>query len=311
MNGTEFWRLPGLKNHSTTVWPTEMVSCMKFAVFLMSCLLLFFLAGAFPIDDANSQLIVFKTPAFILLAGALAASLLNCCWKRRRMRSARGIGFQLTHLGMVLIMAGAFIGFVRGQRERFSIPLVKHAALNRFRGEGGKIVEFDFKITASDFVVDFYPPQYALYRAPQAEGADFEFVDKFPVPENSDVMELKEGGQVALEELRQDGTDWKPFLHLPNGYALQRLQHTPKHFEALLHLTDESGEELERKVMVNHPVDFKGWRFYLSSYDQQQRLYIVLSARRDPGRGAVIAGLWAVIIGVTLICFAKAEEARK
>ncbi len=290
-----------------------MVLRMKFTVFLMCSLLLFLLAGAFPIDKANSQLIIFKTPAFILLAAILSASLLNCCWKRRRMRSLRGIGFHLTHLGMVLIMLGAFTGFVRGKRARFAVPLVKHAALNRFQNEHGEMVEFDFKITASDFVVDFYPPQYALYRAPQSENGEFEFIDKFPLPENSNFMDLKEAGQVSVEDLRQepDSEEWRPFLHLPNGYLLQRIKDTPKHFEALLRLTDEAGAELERKVMVNHPVDFKGWRFYLSSYDQQKRLYIVLSARRDPGRNAVIAGLWAVIIGVTLICFVKAEEARK
>jgi len=216
-------------------------------------------------------------------------------------------------MGMVLIIIGAFIGFTKGQRERFSVPMVKHAALDRFHGEDGKIVEFDFTITASDFVVDFYPPQYALFRAPQAEGADYEYVDKFPISENNDTLNLKDAGTVPLDELRQGpaANSWKQIHHLPNGYALKLLQDTPKHFEALLHLAPQEGEDLERKVMVNHPVTFKGWRFYLSSYDQQMRHYIVLSARRDPGRGTVIAGLWSVIIGVSIICFAKAEKARQ
>ena len=54
---------------------------------------------------------------------------------------------------------------------------------------------------------------------------------------------------------------------------------------------------------VNHPLDFHGWRFYLMSHDTQNNEYIVITARRDPGRGCVIAGIWMIIAGVAVLCW--------
>lgn len=283
---------------------------MTVSVFILGALLLFLLAGAFPMDDNNSQLIVFKTPAFILLSAALALNLLQCCWKHRGRLSIRRLGFQLTHLGMALTMAGAFIGYMKGDRVSFSVPLVKHIALNRFHGADGNAVEFAFKITASDFVVNYYPPQYALYRPSRKEKDDYEYLGTVKVSEETDILDLKEAGKVPLHELHRE-KGWRRAYVLTNGYALRLAPATPKHFEALLHLFTEDGEEMERKVMVNHPVNFQDWRFYLSGYDKQMRRYIILSARRDPGRNIVLAGLWTVIAGVPLICFAKAGEVRE
>jgi len=58
-------------------------------------------------------------------------------------------------------------------------------------------------------------------------------------------------------------------------------------------------------VSINHPAQFKGWRFYLMSYDQMRQSYVQLSVRRDPGRNAVIAGIWLTIIGTFVLCFRR------
>ena len=39
------------------------------------------------------------------------------------------------------------------------------------------------------------------------------------------------------------------------------------------------------------------------SHDTQNNEYIVITARRDPGRGCVIAGIWMIIVGVAVLCW--------
>jgi hypothetical protein len=69
-------------------------------------------------------------------------------------------------------------------------------------------------------------------------------------------------------------------------------------------LTGESGVSKRAELRVNHPVAFGGWRFHLVSCDESGTM-AYLSARRDPGRGVVIAGIWAAIAGVAAMCWRR------
>ena len=276
----------------------------------MGALLLFLLAGAFPVDANNSQLVIFKTPAFILLAAALVISLLRCCWKKRHSLSLHKLGFHLSHLGVVLIIIGAFIGFKTGERHSLAIPLNQQIAQDRFLGADGQRIKFDFKLAASDFKATYYPPEYALYRPQQADKKTAKHLGTFTASEPQNNLELKDGRKIPLNELQLE-SGWKPTYMLPNGDMLQLSGLTPKHFEATLHFSTSDKKRCAQKIMINHPITYQGWRFYLTDYDIETQQYLILSARRDPGRKLVIPGLWAVIVGVPLICFAKAEKERK
>jgi cytochrome c biogenesis protein ResB len=91
---------------------------------------------------------------------------------------------------------------------------------------------------------------------------------------------------------------------LDDGAFLHLAGQTPSHYGVTLQISDGE-KELELPISINHPAGYKGWRFYLTSYDQRSRSYVVLSARRDPGRGTVIAGIWIVMIGTFVLCFRK------
>ncbi|MCF7849652.1 MAG: cytochrome c biogenesis protein ResB [Kiritimatiellales bacterium] len=292
---------------------------MTTSIYIFIALILFFIAGAFPVGEAEAQIIIFKTPVFILLMATLAVLILQCCWQQRRGFKLRKIGFQLTHLGAVVILVGAFLGFIVGKRTNFAIPLTKHAAADNFQTGDGGTVKFDFKLAASGFKVEFFAKQYNLYKAPATKDADYDYVDKFRIPSSGDVLDLGNYGTVKLEDLRQSmpstvqgiDPDWKQQHLLPDGSILQLVNSAPRHYEAMLHMTDKNSATTDKKLMVNHPVSYGGWRFYLMSYDQQMKRYIVVSARNDPGRNLVIAGLWMMIVGVFVICFVKAEGTRK
>ena len=80
----------------------------------------------------------------------------------------------------------------------------------------------------------------------------------------------------------------------------------PRHYEAELALTDGLGGETSRLLSVNHPVAWRGWRMTLQSYDADADRYIVVGARRDPGRALVLAGIGLLMAGIAWMCWRRA-----
>ncbi|MDD4871991.1 MAG: cytochrome c biogenesis protein ResB [Kiritimatiellae bacterium] len=216
--------------------------------FIIFVLLVFFmLSGVFPVQG-GMQVVIFHTPFFILLMASLVVSSLLCCWKKRGL-TLRKIGFQLTHLGIVVILAGAFTGFLTAKKSEFALPISGSHEIKQIpTGDGNSSYDLNFGIAVTNFQVDFY-----------------EQTDKQSSP-------------------------------------------TPKHFQASLRINTANSSTLSHELAVNHPVEHAGWRFYLMSYDTESRRYVVLSARQDPGRNIVFAGIAMLMIGTTIMCFRKNED---
>ena len=49
---------------------------------------------------------------------------------------------------------------------------------------------------------------------------------------------------------------------------------------------------------MNYPLQYGGYRFYQSGYDDKAAQYTVLQVVSDTGVGIVFAGYWALCIGV-------------
>jgi len=215
---------------------------MKAVAWLLIVIVLFMLAGVLPVNGESPE-VIFRSPVFVLLLGALAVSSLVCC-VRRGMR-VRQVGFLLTHGGVVVILAGACIGFAVGERSDFAVPVSDRHQVRELPTRDGGSIDLDFGLTVNSFNVSHYD------RADDA------------------------GGAVA------------------------------RHYSAGLHLYEDDGTVRDEELTVNHPVAHNGWRIYLMSYDVTAQRYVVLSARRDPGRLPVIGGIWALMIGVAIMCFRK------
>ena len=66
-----------------------------------------------------------------------------------------------------------------------------------------------------------------------------------------------------------------------------------------LEVIDKDGKVVARKdIEVNHPLQYGGYRFYQSGYDQQAARYTVLQVVSDTGVMIVFAGYWLLCIGV-------------
>lgn len=276
---------------------------MRFAVYLFSALILFMVAGALP-EPGGAQLAVFRTPLFIGLLSVLSVCLIGCCRRRIRWRDT---GFILCHVGIVLILLGAGLGYWLGKRTQFAAPIAVDHSIRELPGPNETGIPLTFGLAVSDFSVDYYSRSYNLYRPPPPghagdEAAGYAFIRTVPVPDEGQ-MDVGEGILLDVNELRDEEGRFVLQHILPNGDLMQLAVGTPRSFRAVLRFEFDDRPTLTRELSVNHPVRVAGWHFYLMSYDREAERYVVLSARRDPGRLPVIAGIWAVIAGTAVLCW--------
>lgn len=291
---------------------------MTVAVYILTALVLLMLAGAIPVGG-GAQVVVFRTPVFVLLLGALSVSCVLCSIRRglacRRPRLAlRNAGFHLTHLSVVLILAGAFVGFLAEKRSQFALPVNPQHSVREIPLTGGGTADLGFGVAVKSFEVSRFDPDYALYRpAVTEEGGreEVEYVLERTVRVSSDgALDIGPLGRIEAGGLKNDAGEWVTQRALEDGWLLQMISPADREQRAVLRITDDGGTEAEKSSVVNHPAVHRGWRFYLVSYDRESRRYVVLLARRDPGRVLVIAGAFALMAGVALICFVRRGASR-
>lgn len=159
-----------------------------------------------------------------------------------------------------------------------------------------------FALAVTDFQVERFPPDYALYAPSEMPDGDLLYEDTYSVGADGIVVD----GDVlaAPETLRGDAEEWVSHLDLADGRVLNRQPPGDKHYEAEL-LVESADEAQTFTLAVNHPVSYGGWRFYLVSYDRDPSgpNYVDLTARRDPGRLWVVVGVWLLMAGTFLNAF--------
>ena len=120
-----------------------------------------------------------------------------------------------------------------------------------------------------------------------------------------------EGGNPAVEvEIDpDDGKSYSRFVferfadfHGADGrlqmiYVTRSQQMVRDYFSDLVVIED--GKEIAAKTIeVNHPLHWRGYHFYQSSYDSQAGQYTILSVTSDSGLYAVYSGYWLLGIGI-------------
>lgn len=283
---------------------------MKTGIVIMWLIVLLLLAAVLPIAGDRSADALYHSPVMILLLGILAGSCVWCCRKKRR--GARLIGFLLAHLGITIVLAGGMLGFLFGMRTMVRMPVHGERPIDTVMVDGQREVPIGFKIAARDFKVDFYPPTYVRWHPLPSEqvgpgAVPFRAGQAFEAGRASQ-WDLGDGQSFTVSNLWNSfRSEWVPQYSLPDGSILAISQQTPSFFGFTLAIIDGEARS-EIPVAVNKPAKHGGWIFYLMSYDAQGRAYVDISARRDPGRLAVIVGIWMIIVGVFILSFRRTEE---
>lgn len=274
---------------------------MKLTLLVFSALIVLLLTAVIPLPGGQNANVVYYSPVFMFLLAVLSVSSIWCCIKRKF--SLKQIGFYLLHLGVVTILVGAFIGYLAGTKGSVQLSLISPRPTGQLLTAERKPVHFGFDVAAEDFEVKFYPPVYRLYRKLPPEEVvpgkmPYELVKENTADEQG--FCVVEGVGTVSNLWNASSQEWVQRKILTDGLLLNLAGQTPKFFGVTLVFDGE-----KRSVSVNHPTQFKGWRFYLMSYDQNNRRYVQLSVRRDPGRRAVIIGIWLTLAGSFIFCFRK------
>ncbi len=272
---------------------------MTATVVVMGLLVLLMLAGVLP-APGGQQAVVFTTPVFIALTACLAVLTLYCAARGGGAR--RRVAFLLTHVGVVVILAGAVIGHRWGERHEVMIPVRDGHVVRTIPLPDGNSVPLPCGLSCSRFEVTYYDPTYDLYR-PAAEAGGTAYVKVSSHAVQADGVRLGARlGTVARADLATAGEGgWKEQHVFTNGWVLQLSPPTPRMFAADVAFHAGDGVPAPRRLAVNKPLTFAGWRFYLMSYDREAERYVVLTARRDPGRRLVVAGIWMLLAGTALL----------
>jgi cytochrome c biogenesis protein ResB len=268
------------------------------AVLVMVLLTLFMLAGVLPAE--GNQTMIFRTPVFIGAAGVLAILSLVCSYKRRL--KIRNAGFLLTHLGIVILLAGALAGRLRGESRDFILPVHPGRFFRELPVRNGPPLVLPFGIACNRFTVDYYDPSYDLLRPVEQDGKISYRTMSTHALSAQNRLNLGPLGQLEKSDLIHSVSQaWHNRITLTNGWVLQRRSAMPRNFSADLAFQEEGKEIREQTLAVNRPVVIGGWRLYLMSYDHQRLSHVVLKGRRDPGRTAAVTGIWMVMIGTLLL----------
>jgi cytochrome c biogenesis protein ResB len=82
-------------------------------------------------------------------------------------------------------------------------------------------------------------------------------------------------------------------------------EHQPasiKQFTSRLEVLGQDGQvALSRTVQVNHPMRYRGWTLYQSSYDPEHAGVSIFQVAHDPGTGLVFAGCVLLMIGLSFV----------
>ena len=273
---------------------------MTTAIIIMVLLTLFMLAGALP-APGGQQAIIFKTPVFAGLLAGLAGLTLFCV--ARGGFGLRRSGYLLTHLGAVVLLAGAGISWAWSQKDDFILPVeVGGACYREIPLQDGRTLTLPFGIACTKFKVEHYDPTYDLYKPVTIDNKpDFAKVSSHKFSAKGDLAIGKHGTLTRNDLYDATSGEWQRQHVLPDGWILQQVSATPKMFEADLAFQTAGTSPVKQHLAVNQPVAMHDWRFYLMSYGDNNGLYVVLTGRRDAGRLPVVIGIWMLMLGTVIL----------
>ena len=74
----------------------------------------------------------------------------------------------------------------------------------------------------------------------------------------------------------------------------------------------DDGKVIPAGVWMNHELEYKGWKLFQSSYQQEGgRSATVLSVSRDPGQPIAFTGYLVLLFGMTIVLATRAMQARR
>lgn len=295
--------------------------------------------GAYTLLRALSLTDIFHSWLFVALLLLLVINIILCSIEKISSKKKFGLGFFLTHLSLILILLGGFIGGICGKKGYLN--LFTSEAVSSF-----KIGDLDFPLGFSVTLEKFELEKYA--NKAQDEIGVYKFnklITVLPVQIGREYS-LSDGTKVRIEQFIPDFTmDMKThevlsrsdspnnpalrikvidskgnaeeqwlFANFPNfkmkpsdtcpicQFVYKRAEGKIKNFKSLVKFA-KSGLEQKVEIKVNHPFKFQKFTFYQTNYDKDNLNYSGLQVVYDPGVPLVYLGFIALMFGLTMVLF--------
>ena len=237
----------------------------------------------------------------------------------------RKIGFYLLHAGLILILIGSFMYFLKGQSYQITFPVDNSGYYKVIATtEENEKLDLLMDIKVMDAVTEYYPPTYSVYQIDTSTGdmsltaGDLELINGYlDLGAYGGTRMSQEEIQQALTADKSTGANY--FYITANTAVIQNI--TPKHYEAKVVLASAEYEEFygsesaPLSLTVNHPLRKGGWKIYLlavgGSGDGAQVTFLF---KKDPGEIMTYVGIGMLVLGSFISCFmrpAKKKEEKK
>ncbi|MEW5820042.1 MAG: cytochrome c biogenesis protein ResB [Cyanobacteriota bacterium] len=237
----------------------------------------------------------------------------------------------LVHLSIPVILTGAFIGFVWG--DKAYIQLDKSSEVDKAIRTNKTIMTLPFQVLLKDFILEKYkgqPVHTLLFYDKNgtmicsrtfysemtfhsdALQENFEILRIIPNIEINDEGKIvsfsNEWNKPAIKLQVQNETIWvfansspKKINNLNNisvKYFFEFENAGIKDFKSVVAILEDKRKVIVKTIEVNKPLRYKGYSIYQSGYDETNLNWTVLMVKKNPGIPVVYIGFVILIMGL-------------
>jgi len=319
----------------------KFIGSVKAAFVLFLLIILVSLIGAIVPEEYRAA--IYYSWWFFLLLVLFGINLLFCSLARL-VSCPKKWGSNITHLSVLVILAGSLISFFWGVRG--PIELEEGQTADSFVSQRGPVA-LNFRVLLEDFNLEWYGPQqfkikfYAQDKnirgqyqvVPEKEkeyrikGTDYSFsvlryypdfamdeekkaINKSLVPNNPAIL-------LAINSPKGREERWvfakHPEVHFGKDQNIKFLfdwEPMIKEFRSTVKFID-TDKQIVKTIKVNSPAEYKGYTFYQLGYDEKKPNWTTLEVVKDPGVTVVFIGFILLNLGIILVYLQKIKTTRK
>ncbi len=234
---------------------------------------------------AGTEESLFNGPAIVFVLVAYVAIQVLCIVNIRGSLTVYRIGFYVLHCGLILMLCGMFIYYIKGDKvENVSVPVSEDTYSRIQRASTDIDISDEMNNDASD----------------DDSGNSRDSSDS---RESSDSI----GGNSEAKYVELD------FALGVSSFEVEKYEDgSDKFYDAKLKLVKRGvADPIYETFRVNHPVRVNGWKIYLMNYEETPSgkvVYIML--KNNPGEYITLAGIWMTIIGGFIMCLLRKRGAK-
>lgn len=295
-------------------------------------------ASILPLNKAISM--VYNSLWFIGLLICLFLSSIYCCFTRIPVKITLS-GLFLIHVSISIILAGAFITFIAG--DKAFISLYKGQQVNAASRDDGTTLDLPFYFQLKNFVINKHKEKIIHHititdkNLNRIFSTTFYKKGKFKIPKSLIVLKVL---QIVPDfvidydgKVKSRSNNWNnPAIKIKFGniegwiFANNDYHYSDKwnnyyisydcliqggeikDFKSSVAIIEKNKVVKEKTIAVNNPLQYRGYNFYQYSYDQDNPDWTGFEVTKDPGVYIVFAGYFLLIAGMMLQLYLASKK---